>query len=115
MPRPKPIASASPGADHGLQILAGLLKIRERDADVRAGQWRSPEDATTFLGRRESDGWPGITIGLVGLGRIGTRVAQLLAPWRVRIVAYDPHIPPANFTSPGGIDRIIRRCSRNPT
>ncbi|MEA2981169.1 MAG: D-3-phosphoglycerate dehydrogenase / 2-oxoglutarate reductase [Alphaproteobacteria bacterium] len=82
-------------------ILAILKKIRERDANVRAGKWRLPEDATTFLGRRESDGHPGITVGLVGLGRIGTRVAQLLAPWRVRIVAYDPYIPPANFLLAG--------------
>jgi phosphoglycerate dehydrogenase-like enzyme len=82
-------------------ILALLKKVRERDANVRAGRWRTPEDATTYLGRRDSDGWPGITVGLVGLGRIGTRVAQLLAPWRVRIIACDPHIPPANFLLAG--------------
>jgi D-3-phosphoglycerate dehydrogenase len=82
-------------------ILALLKKVRERDANVRAGKWRTPEDATTFLGRRESDGHPGITVGLVGLGRIGTRVAQLLAPWRVRIIAYDPYIPPASFLLAG--------------
>ena len=39
----------------------------------------------------------GQTVGLVGLGRIGTRVAQLLAPWRVRIIAYDPYVQPAHF------------------
>jgi phosphoglycerate dehydrogenase-like enzyme len=82
-------------------ILAVLKKVRERDADVRAGKWRLPEHATTFLGRRQSDGYPGITIGLVGLGRIGTRVAQLLAPWRVRVIAYDPYIPPGNFLLAG--------------
>jgi len=82
-------------------ILAILKKVRERDADVLAGKWRSPEHATTYLGRRESDGYPGITVGLVGLGRIGTRVVQLLAPWRVRIIAYDPYIPPANFLLAG--------------
>ena len=38
---------------------------------------------------------------MVGLGRIGTRVAQLLAPWRVRVIAYDPYIPPANFLLAG--------------
>jgi D-3-phosphoglycerate dehydrogenase len=78
-------------------MLAILKKVRERDADVRAGKWRLPEHATIFLGRRMSDGYPGITIGLVGLGRVGTRVAQLLAPWRVRVIAYDPYIPPAHF------------------
>ena len=54
----------------------------------------------TFLGAR-ADGYPGITIGLVGLGRIGKRVAQLLAPWRIRLIAYDPYIPPADFLLAG--------------
>jgi D-3-phosphoglycerate dehydrogenase / 2-oxoglutarate reductase len=70
-------------------MLTLLKKVRERDAAVRAGRWREPHLSATFLGRR-FDGHPGITVGLVGLGRIGTRVAQLLAPWRVRIIAYDP-------------------------
>jgi D-3-phosphoglycerate dehydrogenase / 2-oxoglutarate reductase len=78
-------------------MLAILKKIRERDASVRAGQWRQDHHGGTFVGSRLSDGYPGITLGIVGLGRIGSRVAQLLAPWRIRILAYDPYIPPANF------------------
>ena len=77
-------------------MLALLKKVRERDAAVRAGKWRENELATTFIGSR-ADGYAGITVGLVGLGRIGTRVAQLLAPWRVRILACDPYIEPARF------------------
>lgn len=83
-----------------MMILAMLKKAMERDADIRAGKWREPHHGTTYLGAR-ADGYPGVTIGLVGLGRIGTRVAQLLAPWRVRVIAYDPHIPPANFLLAG--------------
>jgi D-3-phosphoglycerate dehydrogenase len=82
-------------------MLCLLKKLRERDADVRAGRWRELHNYTTFLGARMSDGHPGITVGLVGLGRIGTRVAQLLAPWRVRIIAYDPYIEPARFLLAG--------------
>lgn len=82
-------------------MLALLKKTARRDADVRAGGWRLPEHAGTFLGARRSDGYPGITIGLVGLGRIGTRVAQLLAPWRVRLIAYDPYVPPMAFLLAG--------------
>jgi D-3-phosphoglycerate dehydrogenase len=82
-------------------MLTILKKVRERDTDVRAGKWREPHHATTFLGPRTSDGHPGITVGLVGLGRIGTRVAQLLAPWRVRVIAYDPYIEPARFLLAG--------------
>ena len=82
-------------------ILAILKKVKERDADVRAGKWREPHHATTYLGARMSDNHPGITVGLVGLGRIGTRVAQLLAPWRVRLIAYDPYIEPTRFLLAG--------------
>jgi phosphoglycerate dehydrogenase-like enzyme len=82
-------------------LLALLKKVRERDEAVRAGRWRERELATTFIGSRQSDGYPGITVGLVGLGRIGTRVAQLLAPWRVRLLAHDPYIEPARFLLAG--------------
>ncbi|MBM3609186.1 MAG: hypothetical protein FJX29_12180 [Alphaproteobacteria bacterium] len=70
-----------------MMILAMLKKAMSRDADIRAGQWREPHHAIPFVGAR-ADGYKGLTIGLVGLGRIGTRVAQLFAPWRVRIIAY---------------------------
>jgi phosphoglycerate dehydrogenase-like enzyme len=82
-------------------MLALLKKLRDRDADVRAGKWREPHLGATFLGARTSDDYAGITVGIVGLGRIGTRVAQLLAPWRVRILAYDPYIEPARFLLAG--------------
>jgi phosphoglycerate dehydrogenase-like enzyme len=78
-------------------ILAMLKKVQERDAAVRAGRWREPVLATTFLGARVSEGTPGITIGIVGLGRIAQRVAQLLAPWRIRLIAYDPYAHPSAF------------------
>ncbi len=82
-------------------MLSLLKKVAERDADVRAGKWRTLENFAYYVGSRASDGFAGQTIGLVGLGRIGTRVAQLLAPWRARIIAYDPYVPPAHFLTHG--------------
>src|SRR5256884_639012 len=82
-------------------MLSLLKKVAERDADVRAGKWRTADNFAYYVGSRASDGFPGQTIGLVGLGRIGTRVAQLLAPWRARIIAYDPYVPPAHFLTHG--------------
>src|SRR5207302_9856937 len=96
-------------------LLAILKKVRERDAAIRAGEWREPHLTATFLGARRSDGYPGITIGLVGLGRIGTRVAQLLAPWRVRILGYDPYVPPSHFLPTAGQRSTIKRCCGNRT
>jgi D-3-phosphoglycerate dehydrogenase len=82
-------------------MLSLLKKVAERDADVRAGKWRTADNFAYFVGSRVSDGFAGQTIGLVGLGRIGTRIAQLLAPWRARLIAYDPYVPPAHFLTHG--------------
>ncbi|GBC75204.1 Hydroxypyruvate reductase [archaeon HR06] len=35
----------------------------------------------------------GKTLGIIGLGRIGSYVAKLMKPFGVRILAYDPYIP----------------------
>ncbi|MCW5688294.1 MAG: hypothetical protein KIT76_07100, partial [Pseudolabrys sp.] len=102
-------------AENTIALMLALLKrIARRDADVRAGHWREERHAATFLGARVSDGYPGITVGLVGLGRIGTRVSQLLAPWRLRIIAYDPYVPPTSFMLAGvervDYDTLLRHC-----
>ncbi len=82
-------------------ILALLKRVRERDADVRAGNWRGSDMVSVYLGARQSDDRPGLTVGVVGLGRIGTRVVDLLAPWRLRIIAHDPYIEPGRFLLAG--------------
>lgn len=71
-------------------MLTLTKRIREKDERVKGGQWRDLGHQGTFFGRRH-DGYPGITIGLIGLGRIASRVADMLAPWRVRLIAYDPY------------------------
>ncbi len=79
-------------------MLALLKKTRERDRWLKTtAGWRNLEHQGTFVGRRASDGYPGIVIGIVGLGRIGTRVARLLAPWGMRMIAYDPYVPNDKF------------------
>src|SRR3990172_3911243 len=78
-------------------MLALLKKVRERDEAMKAGGWRDPGLQGTYLGRRVSDDYPGITVGIIGLGRIGRRLADLLAPWRVRLLACDPYVEPSRF------------------
>jgi len=83
-------------------MLALLKKIGARDRHVRGGAWRSDSLRGTYVGRRE-DGYPGIVFGIVGLGRVGRRVADLLAPWKLRLIAADPYIEPATFTRHGAV------------
>jgi phosphoglycerate dehydrogenase-like enzyme len=94
-------------------MLAVLKRIRERDAQVKAGGWREPPFYGRYLGRR-ADGYGGITIGIVGLGRAGSRVAELLAPWRVRVLAADPYVEAAKFARLGvervDLDTLLREA-----
>jgi phosphoglycerate dehydrogenase-like enzyme len=77
-------------------LLALLKKIRERDENIKNGGWRDPALQGISLGRHQ-DGYAGITIGIVGLGRIGRRFADLLAPWRIRLLACDPYVEESEF------------------
>lgn len=92
-------------AEGTVGLMLGFLKrLGPRDRHVKAGGWRERRLEGVYIGRR-ADGYPGITIGIVGLGRIGTRLAELLAPWQVRIVACDPYIPPERFAALG-VERV---------
>ncbi len=84
-------------AEGTMAMMLGLLKqVRERDRHVKEGGWRIPELDGTYLGQRQ-DGYGGITVGIIGLGRIGSRIADLLAPWRVRLIACDPYVDESKF------------------
>ncbi|MGH8697657.1 MAG: NAD(P)-dependent oxidoreductase, partial [Burkholderiales bacterium] len=82
-------------------MLTMLKKLRERDGLLKdQGGWRDPKLQGTYVGSR-ADGYAGITLGLVGLGRIGSRIATLLRPWKMRILATDPYVPDAKFAEHG--------------
>ncbi len=86
-------------------MLCLLKKLRERDAHLKSGgNWRDERLEGQYVGAREDDGYPGIVVGLVGLGRIGSRVARLLQPWHARILACDPYVPAEKFGA-WGVER----------
>ncbi len=101
-------------AEGAVAMMLTLLKrVRERDAKVKSGGWREPPIYGTYLGRR-GDGYPGITIGIVGLGRAGSRLAELLKPWRVRVIAADPYVESGKFARFGveraDLDTLLREA-----
>jgi D-3-phosphoglycerate dehydrogenase / 2-oxoglutarate reductase len=86
-------------------MLVLLKKIRERDRYLKTdGAWRDPSLVGTYVGAR-ADGYRGITIGIVGLGRVGTRLADLLRPWRARVIACDPYVSDMHFAE-HGVQRV---------
>lgn len=92
-------------------MLALLKRVVERDRHVKAGGWREPPIYGTYVGKR-GDGYPGITVGIVGLGRAGSRVADLLRPWGARVLAADPYVEAGKFARHGvertDLDTLLR-------
>ncbi|UCF69318.1 MAG: hypothetical protein JSV80_08600 [Acidobacteriota bacterium] len=73
-----------------LSLLALARGIREHWQHTAAGAWPDRER----LDEREI---AGKTLGLVGLGRVGTRIADLAAAMKMRVLAVDPYIPAQRF------------------
>jgi D-3-phosphoglycerate dehydrogenase len=72
-------------AEHALAlILACERQIALCDRAVRAGGWPRYSELRPLRRLR------GVTLGIVGFGRIGRRVASLAHAHGVRVVAYDP-------------------------
>jgi len=82
--------NAIPVAEHTLLLmLAACRHLPRLDAGTRAGGW--DKEAVRGVNRHLH----GKTVGIVGFGAIGQRVAQLLAGFGVRIVYFDPRrLPP---------------------
>jgi D-3-phosphoglycerate dehydrogenase / 2-oxoglutarate reductase len=66
-------------------LLALMRMIPEMNADLHAGRWS----------KRIGSQLEGRTVAIVGYGRIGRRVAELVRPFRVRIIIVDPLLTPA--------------------
>ncbi len=80
-----PQSGAQAVAEGALALLLALAKrLPELHRVVREGRWSARDDV-------ELRDLHGSTIGIVGLGRIGLRLARLLEPFEPRLLAYDPY------------------------
>ena len=83
---------------HAVAMLLALLRnLAGHDREVRTGHW------DYHLGgelRRPSS----LTLGVVGLGRIGRMTAERAAPWFSAVVGYDPYLP--DFAWPEVFERV---------
>ena len=72
-------------AEHTMALLLALARnVPQADAALRAGRW----DRERFQGVELH----GKTLGIVGLGRVGTMVAQRALAFGMRLIAYDPYV-----------------------
>jgi phosphoglycerate dehydrogenase-like enzyme len=84
-----PGANETTVADHTVALMLALLRrISANDAEVRRGGWNRTGEYTPKL-------LTGATVGLVGYGNIGRRVAQRLAGFDVELIVADPALDQA--------------------
>lgn len=73
-------------AEHTLALLMALARhVPQADASMRAGKW----DRKSFVGTEIR----GKTLGIVGLGKIGSEVARRAVAMEMRVLAHDPFVP----------------------
>ena len=85
-----PTANIMSATEHTMAMLLALCRnIPEAHASVKRGEWTRPK----FMGV-ELDGK---TLGVIGLGRIGTRVTVRARGFGMRVIAYDPYIADSVF------------------
>jgi D-3-phosphoglycerate dehydrogenase / 2-oxoglutarate reductase len=80
-----PQSNVISAAEHTIAlILSQARNITRADAALREGRWeRSRFQGTELYGK---------TLGVIGLGRVGTLVAQRMLAFGMRLVAYDPYV-----------------------
>jgi D-3-phosphoglycerate dehydrogenase / 2-oxoglutarate reductase len=87
-------------ANHALaMLLAWNRKILTLDRQVRAGTWSGgvPGERTGSL--------HGETVGIVGLGNIGSAFARRIAALETKVIAHDPYVDDARFAALG-VERV---------
>lgn len=84
-----PDGARRPVATAALTLLLSVLhNLVAKDRLVREGRWSEKEQ---WMGQ----GLTGRRIGLLGLGNTAGDLVELLRPFGVEIIAYDPYCPPA--------------------
>ncbi|WP_119674657.1 phosphoglycerate dehydrogenase [Deinococcus sp. RM] len=71
-----------------MHLMAAARGLTRSDSKTRAGQWDRK-----YLGLELKDK----TLGIVGLGRIGSIVADRAQGLRMHVVAFDPYVPDSKF------------------
>ena len=94
-------------AEHALGFMLSLAKkIAQADRMIRREivQDRTPLRGGELLGK---------TLGIVGVGRIGSRLVELCAPFRMTVLAYDPYVSDAAAAARGttkvALDELLER------
>jgi D-3-phosphoglycerate dehydrogenase len=110
---------------HGILVVnapqSNVLSAAEHTLALLLAQARNVPQAHEALvnGRWERERWNGVelhgkTLGVIGLGRVGTLVAQRANAFGMHLVAYDPYVSPQRASQMGVdlVETIDEVCGR---
>jgi D-3-phosphoglycerate dehydrogenase len=92
-------------AEHAVMLmLAAAKKTIQLDRMTRRGEWVEGRARGIFELR-------GKTLGIIGVGNIGRRVAHIARAFGLRVLGYDPYVAPdelrAREAEPAALDRLL--------
>jgi D-3-phosphoglycerate dehydrogenase / 2-oxoglutarate reductase len=86
-------------ADHTMALLLSMARrVAQMDREVRAGAWNVPSSGIHRLGGRR--------LALIGVGRIGRRVAARALGFGLEVVAFDPFVREWDLAGVSRVDSI---------
>ncbi len=83
-------------------ILTETRKIRVGHEALRAGNWRGDLYRADTTGRELNE----MTVGVVGYGKIGTRVTKLLRAFGTRVLVCDPYVQLDPEDAQAGVEQV---------
>jgi len=101
-----PGGNTNSAAEHTMAMILALSRhIPQATASMKAGKWEKKK----FLGQEVA----GKTLGVVGIGRIGSILAQIAQGMKMKVLAFDPHIRPETAEKIGvelaDLDTVLAR------
>jgi D-3-phosphoglycerate dehydrogenase / 2-oxoglutarate reductase len=89
-----PASNVVSAAEHAVALLLAVARnVPQAMASLRSGHWKR----SAYTGVELQDK----VVGILGLGRIGALVAERLAAFEMRLIAYDPYVPAARSSQLG--------------
>ncbi|MBU0482285.1 MAG: phosphoglycerate dehydrogenase [Proteobacteria bacterium] len=81
-----PDGNSTTAAEHAIAMMLSMSrKIPQATRSMKEGKWEKKK----FSGREVT----GKTLGIIGIGRIGSIVADRAQGLRMKVIAFDPHMP----------------------
>ncbi len=102
-----PDGNATTAAEHAIAMMMALTRnIPQATASMKQGKWEKKK----FGGREVT----GKTVGIVGIGRIGSIFAERAQGLKMKVIAFDPHMPKELVDKLGvelvSLDELCRRA-----